>query len=80
MKKMLAAAMLVAFAATTALAAGTTYKASNGDVAYPAIEAHKDAKAPEKFASKDEAHKFCKGCHETKQKGPTKCGQCHKNK
>ena len=80
MKKVLAATMMVVFAATAALAAGTTYKASNGDVAFPAVAGHKDVKAPGKFAGKDEAHKFCKGCHETKQAGPTKCGQCHKKK
>lgn len=27
---------------------------------------------------KDMAHKLCKGCHEAKKSGPTKCSQCHK--
>ncbi|MCM2359854.1 MAG: cytochrome c family protein, partial [Geobacteraceae bacterium] len=27
---------------------------------------------------KDIAHKTCKGCHEEKKAGPTKCGECHK--
>lgn len=27
---------------------------------------------------KDWAHKTCKGCHEEKKMGPTKCGECHK--
>ena len=27
---------------------------------------------------KDWAHKTCKGCHQEKAKGPTKCGDCHK--
>ncbi len=27
---------------------------------------------------KDFAHKTCKGCHEEKKAGPTKCGDCHK--
>ncbi len=39
---------------------------------------HGDA-APGKFApDKDWAHKTCKGCHEDKGAGPTKCGDCHK--
>jgi hypothetical protein len=24
------------------------------------------------------AHNICKGCHEEKKAGPTKCGECHK--
>ena len=28
--------------------------------------------------NKDAAHKLCKGCHEEKKAGPTKCGECHK--
>lgn len=27
---------------------------------------------------KDMAHKNCRGCHEEKKAGPTKCGQCHR--
>lgn len=37
-------------------------------------------KAPGKIANfgKDYAHKTCKGCHEVRSLGPTKCGACHK--
>lgn len=34
----------------------------------------------EKLSQKTEAHNLCKGCHETKKAGPTKCGECHKKK
>ncbi|WP_221252514.1 cytochrome c3 family protein [Desulfuromonas versatilis] len=35
--------------------------------------------APGKFApDKDWAHEVCKGCHQDKGAGPTKCGDCHK--
>lgn len=27
---------------------------------------------------KDMAHKNCRGCHEEKKTGPTKCRQCHR--
>jgi predicted CXXCH cytochrome family protein len=32
----------------------------------------------ENLSKKDDAHNLCKGCHETKKKGPVKCGECHK--
>ncbi|RNC68741.1 MAG: cytochrome C [Desulfuromonadales bacterium] len=37
-------------------------------------------KAPGKISNfgKDYAHKTCKGCHEVRGTGPTKCGACHK--
>lgn len=43
---------------------------------------HKDDKGGkiEKLSQKTEAHNLCKGCHETKKIGPTKCGECHKKK
>ena len=65
-----------------------TLPAKNGDVAFPHKkhqEVLKDCKAcHEKGIGKIEgfgkewAHKTCKGCHETKKQGPTKCGDCHK--
>ncbi len=88
MKKLIVAAAMVAFAASTALAADTVVmKAKNGNVTFNHKEhsAAGDCKAchgegtPGKLTlGKDAAHKLCKGCHETKKAGPTKCGDCHK--
>jgi flavoprotein len=83
-------AVVAAFALVgTAVAADTmTFDTKNGKVTF-AHKAHqdklKDCKAcHEKGAGKiegfgkDIAHKTCKGCHEEKKAGPTKCGECHK--
>ncbi len=88
MKRILAGVMMVAFAATTAVAADTVVmKAKNGDVTFnhKAHSASGDCKAchgegtPGKLTlGKDAAHKLCKGCHEAKKQGPMKCGECHK--
>ena len=90
MKKVLAAAVMVAFAVSGAFAADEiALKAKNGDVKFnhkKHQDSLKDCKvchgdaAPGKIAAlgKDWAHKTCKGCHETKKAGPTKCGECHK--
>lgn len=88
MKKVLAAAIMVVFAASAVMAADTVVlKAKNGNVTFnhKAHSASGDCKAchgeaaPGKLTlGKDAAHKLCKGCHETKKAGPTKCGECHK--
>jgi len=87
MKKVLAAAMMVVFVATAALAADTVVlKAKNGNVTFDHKKhsASGDCKSchegtPAKMTlGKDAAHKLCKGCHEAKKAGPTKCGECHK--
>lgn len=90
MKKVLAAAIMVVFAASGAMAAApetVVMKAKNGDVTFNHTKhsAGMDCKtchgegAPAKLTlGKDAAHKLCKGCHETKKAGPTKCGDCHK--
>ncbi len=88
MKRILAGVLMVAFAATTAVAADTVVmKAKNGDVTFnhKAHSASGDCKAchgegtPGKLTlGKDAAHKLCKGCHEAKKQGPMKCGECHK--
>ncbi|KAF0221446.1 MAG: hypothetical protein FD174_584 [Geobacteraceae bacterium] len=90
MKKLLAAALIVAFAASAAFAGApdsVTMKAKNGNVTFnhKAHSAAGDCKVchgegtPAKLTlGKDPAHKLCKGCHETKKAGPTKCGECHK--
>ena len=90
MKKFLAAAMMVVFAASAAIAADTTLvlKAKNGDVTFNHTKhsadpasckgCHGDAKPGKLTLDKDAAHKLCKGCHEAKKTGPTKCGECHK--
>jgi c(7)-type cytochrome triheme protein len=89
MKKFLAAAMMVVFVATAAIAADTAVlKAKNGDVTFnhkkhsadPASckACHGDTKPGKLTMDKDAAHKLCKGCHDAKKAGPTKCGECHK--
>jgi cytochrome c553 len=89
MKKIIAAAALTLFTAGAALAADTiTLPAKNGNVTFPHKkhqETLKDCKichekGPGKIEGigKDWAHKTCKGCHEEKKMGPTKCAECHK--
>jgi len=89
MKKIIAAVALTIFAAGTALAADTiTLPAKNGNVTFN-HKMHQDTlkdckicheKGPGKIEGfgKELAHKTCKGCHEEKKAGPTKCGDCHK--
>jgi len=89
MKKLLIATLLVAFAATTALAADVvTYPAKNGTVTFnhkghqtkmECKVCHVDQAKPAKITidSKDTGHALCKECH-TQGTGPTKCGDCHK--
>lgn len=87
MKKLLIATLLVAFAATSALAADSVVlEAKNGNVTFN-HKAHADKLGcdachqgePAKIeVTKDTAHKaVCKDCHAAKG-GPTKCGDCHK--
>ena len=89
MKRIITAAALIVVTAVMALAADTiTLPAKNGDISFPHKkhqELLKDCKTchekgPGKIEGfgKDWAHKTCKGCHETKKLGPTKCGECHK--
>ena len=91
MKKIIAAVALGIFCAGTALAADEmVLKAANGDVKFNHKQhadtlkdckvCHKDQATPGKMESldKDAAHKLCKGCHQEKKAGPTKCGECHK--
>jgi predicted CXXCH cytochrome family protein len=89
MKKLIAVAALTLFAANLALAADVmTLPAKNGNITFN-HKAHQERagdckkcheKAPGKIEGfgKDIAHKLCKGCHEEKKAGPTKCGECHK--
>lgn len=63
------------------------YKTKNGDVTF-AHQAHgtmlgcpacHGANVPAKIElDMDSAHKLCKGCHQEKGAGPTKCPDCHK--
>ncbi|OHB25625.1 MAG: cytochrome C [Desulfuromonadaceae bacterium GWC2_58_13] len=86
MKKLIIAAMLVAFAAAPALAADTVVmQAKNGNVTFN-HKAHADKLGCEAChqgepamieLNKDSAHALCKECHKA-QSGPTKCGDCHK--
>ena len=93
MKKIIALIAALTFVGSvSAMAAGPealTLNAKNGNVAF-AHKKHQDLvkgdcktcheKAPGKIEGfgKDPAHKLCKGCHEEKKAGPTKCGECHK--
>lgn len=92
MKKIIAVTALTLFCSSTLFAADTKIlPAPNaGDVTFThklhqdrlkvCTACHKDDKGGkiEKLAQKTEAHNLCKGCHETKKAGPTKCGECHK--
>uniref|UniRef100_A0A831TZ32 Cytochrome C n=1 Tax=Geobacter metallireducens TaxID=28232 RepID=A0A831TZ32_GEOME len=90
MKQLIAAVALTIFAAGAALAADTlTFTAKNGNVSFDHKKHQQIAgdckscheKGPGKIEGfgKDLAHgKGCKGCHEQKKAGPTKCGECHK--
>lgn len=79
---------VVAFAGAAFAADVIEFPASIGKVTFnhkKHQESLKDCKAchekgPGKIEGwgKDLAHKQCKGCHETKKAGPTKCGECHK--
>ncbi len=90
MRKALVVVMLVLFVAAAAGAADMiTMKSKTGDVTFNhKVHGDKDGcKAchgegtPGKLTlGKDAAHKLCKGCHETKKAGPTKCFDCHKKK
>jgi cytochrome c553 len=93
MKRLLAAAVLSLFCAGVVAAQGkgeatVTLPAKNGNVTFP-HKKHQDMMACTschnnenggKIADlgKDWAHKTCKGCHTEKEKGPTKCPECHK--
>ncbi len=89
MKKALIVAMLGVFLiASFSIAADMiTMKAKTGNVTFN-HKAHGDAQtckpchgegAPGKLTlGKDAAHKLCKGCHDAKKAGPSKCMDCHK--
>ena len=88
MKKVVAAVLMVVFAASAAFAADTVIlKAKNGNVTFDhkkhstsmdCKSCHGEGTPGKLTLGKDAAHKLCKGCHETKKAGPTKCGECHK--
>lgn len=89
MKKLIAAAALVMFAAGASMAADTiVLNAKNGNVTFNHKKhqetlkdckiCHGDKTGKIENFNKDAAHKLCKGCHEEKKAGPTKCGECHK--
>jgi predicted CXXCH cytochrome family protein len=89
MKKVILAVILTLTSASFALAADTiTLPAKNGNVTLDhkkhqtlVNECEKcHAKGPGKIEglNKEMAHNICKGCHEEKKAGPTKCGECHK--
>jgi len=91
MKRLLAAALLIAFSVSTAIAADTLVLQNKiGKVVFP-HKMHQEMlqqdctlchgkNKPGKIEgfNKDAAHKLCKGCHETKKAGPVKCYDCHK--
>ena len=87
MKKLMIAAMLVAFTFTLAYAADTvTYENTKGTVTFE-HKAHSEKMectachegTPAKIeVDKEAAHgETCKDCHK-KESGPTKCNDCHK--
>jgi hypothetical protein len=90
MKRFFVAVALVAFTAAPIFASAPpdtiTLEAKNGNVTFnhKAHSEKMECKAchegePGKFElDKDKAHKLCKGCHQEKAMGPTKCNECHK--
>lgn len=92
MRKAIAALVIVALGAGTALAAETmVFPAKMGKVTFhhkQHQERLKDCKichgaaGPGKISGfgKDWAHTTCKACHEKKSAGPTRCPDCHKKK
>jgi flavoprotein len=93
MNKLIAAAVITVFSAGMAMAAGPetmTLPAKMGNVTFhhkQHQERLKDCKLCHKAGpgkiqgfGKEWAHKTCKGCHESKGAGPTKCPDCHKKK
>ncbi|HEX9024675.1 MAG TPA: cytochrome c7 [Geobacteraceae bacterium] len=90
MKKIIAVLAVSIFVSGVALAADVmTFPAKMGNVTFNHKghqERLKDCKlchaseAGGKIEGfgKDWAHKTCKGCHQEKGAGPTKCGDCHK--
>jgi len=89
MKKIIVAlSVAVAFAGTAVAAEVIEFPATMGKVTFN-HKKHQEAlkecklcheKGPGKIEGfgKDWAHKTCKGCHEEKKAGPTKCNECHK--
>jgi len=88
MKRIIAAATLTLFTVGIAMAADTiTLPTKNGDVTFDHVKhgaqgctkCHVSEKGGKiEGLGKDWAHKTCKGCHQEKGMGPTKCGECHK--
>jgi cytochrome c553 len=92
MKKYVVALALTLFSSSALFAADTTVlPAPNaGDVTFThklhqdrlkvCTTCHIDEKGGKiaTLSKKADAHNLCKGCHETKKAGPTKCGECHK--
>lgn len=89
--RILGAALLVLLCASTTFAIEKiTYPTRIGAVVFP-HKKHQDVlgqcricheNGPRKIDGFDKvmAHgKGCKGCHEQMKKGPTRCGDCHKN-
>lgn len=91
MKKFVAVALVVLFAAATGIAAQEVYKyeAKNGAVTFDhkkhieyeggsCTACHGEGEPGKIEITKDSAHgASCKDCH-TAKGGPTKCGDCHK--
>ncbi len=89
MKKIIVAlSVAVAFAGTAVAAEVMEFPATMGKVTFN-HKKHQETlkecklcheKGPGKIEGfgKEWAHKTCKGCHEEKKAGPTKCSDCHK--
>ncbi len=90
MKKALAVVLMVLFVASVAAAADTrTMKSATGDVTFNhkvhgatagCKACHSESTPAQLTLNKDTGHKLCKGCHDAKKAGPTKCFDCHKKK
>ncbi len=90
MKKIVAIVVMVLLVAGAAAAADTmTIKSKTGDVTFnhkvhgdslTCKPCHGEGTPGKLTLAKDSAHKMCKGCHDAKKAGPSKCFDCHKKK
>ena len=91
MKKAFAVVVMVLFVVASVAVAGDTrtVQSITGNVTFNhkvhgetagCKACHTEATPAKLTLNKDSAHKLCKGCHDTKKAGPTKCFDCHKKK
>lgn len=89
MIRILGTFLIIVLTAGSAIASdNVVLKAKNGDITFNhkvhsgSMECklcHGDSKPSKIELDKDKGHVLCKECHRKNGRGPTKCGDCHKN-